>query len=164
MGQIPEDPARTGAASDICHECVQESQRPWPDYAKIQALATLSLAETLQEVAEFSRRILLGGKTLTPRGSAGLNPSNQGAAALNPDGPLRVRCAGGGALAPPLSTGTRPGPRVCAQSRRHTLPTAAPLPGHPHVYVNPGGAEGAWLDLAGLRIQALLLLHEQPRP
>jgi hypothetical protein len=38
---------------------VQELQRPWPDYAKIQALATLSLAETLREVAELSRRILL---------------------------------------------------------------------------------------------------------
>jgi len=38
---------------------VEELQRPWPDYAKIQALATLSLAETLREVAELSRQIIL---------------------------------------------------------------------------------------------------------
>ena len=74
MGQIPEDPARTGAASDICHECVQESQRPWPDYAKIQALATLSLTETLREVAELSRQIILAEEVDSPRRSAGLNP------------------------------------------------------------------------------------------
>jgi hypothetical protein len=59
MGQIPEDPARAGAAGDIYQECVQELQRPWPDYAKIQALATLSLTETLREVAELSRQIIL---------------------------------------------------------------------------------------------------------
>lgn len=59
MGQIPEDPARADAAGDLCQECVQELQRPWPGYAKIQALATLSLAETLREVAELSRQILL---------------------------------------------------------------------------------------------------------
>jgi hypothetical protein len=38
---------------------MQELQRPWPDYAKIQALAKLSLAETLREVAELSRQIIL---------------------------------------------------------------------------------------------------------
>jgi hypothetical protein len=38
---------------------VQELQRLWPDYAKIQALATLSLAEMLREVAEPSRQIIL---------------------------------------------------------------------------------------------------------
>ena len=68
MGPIPEDPARAGAAGDIYRECVQELQRPWPDYAeirpwpdyaKIQALATLSLAETLREIAELSRQIIL---------------------------------------------------------------------------------------------------------
>jgi hypothetical protein len=30
---------------------VQELQQPYPDYTKIQALATLSLAEALREVA-----------------------------------------------------------------------------------------------------------------
>jgi hypothetical protein len=59
MGPIPEDPGRAGAAGDIYQECVQELQRPWPDYAKIQALATLSLAETLREIAELSRQIIL---------------------------------------------------------------------------------------------------------
>ena len=59
MGQIPEDPARADVTGDLCQECVQELQRPWPDYAKIQALATLSLAETLREIAELSRRIIL---------------------------------------------------------------------------------------------------------
>jgi hypothetical protein len=32
-------------------QCLQELQRPHPDYAKVQALAALSLVETLQEVA-----------------------------------------------------------------------------------------------------------------
>ena len=59
MGPLPEDPARADAAGDIHQECVQELQRPWPDYAKIQALATLSLAETLREIAELSRQIIL---------------------------------------------------------------------------------------------------------
>lgn len=44
---------RADAAGDLCQECVEELQWPWPDYAKIQALATLSLAETLREVAEL---------------------------------------------------------------------------------------------------------------
>jgi hypothetical protein len=59
MGQIPEDPVPADVTGDLCQECVQELQRPWPDYAKIQALATLSLAETLREVAEIGRQILL---------------------------------------------------------------------------------------------------------
>jgi hypothetical protein len=59
MGQIPEDPVRAGAAGDLCQECVQELRRRWPGYAKIQALATLSLAETLREVAELSRQSIL---------------------------------------------------------------------------------------------------------
>ena len=59
MGQIPEHPARADVTGDLHKECVQELQRPWPDYAKIQALATLSLAETLREVAELSRQIIL---------------------------------------------------------------------------------------------------------
>ena len=59
MRPIPEDPARADATGDPCQECVQELQRPWPDYAKIQALATLSLAETLREIAELSRQIIL---------------------------------------------------------------------------------------------------------
>jgi hypothetical protein len=59
MGQVAEDAARADAAGDLRQECVQELPRPWPDYAKIQALATLSLPVTLREVAELSRRILL---------------------------------------------------------------------------------------------------------
>jgi hypothetical protein len=45
---------------------VQELQQPYPDYAKIQALATLSLVETLQEVvrqvAEVSHQITFASK------------------------------------------------------------------------------------------------------
>jgi hypothetical protein len=63
MSPIPEDAARTG---DTYRQCVQELQKPYPDYAMVQALATLSLVETLQEVAgqiaELSRQI-----TLAPR-------------------------------------------------------------------------------------------------
>ncbi len=51
MSQIPKDPARASATDDIYQECVQELHQPYPDYAKIQALATLSLVETLREVA-----------------------------------------------------------------------------------------------------------------
>ena len=53
MGQVPEDAARLGAAGDLCQECVQELPRPWPDYAKIQALATRAWREALREVAEL---------------------------------------------------------------------------------------------------------------
>jgi len=63
MDPIPDDAARSGG---IYHQCMQELQKPYPDYAMVQALATLSLEETLQEVAgqvaEFSRQI-----TLAPR-------------------------------------------------------------------------------------------------
>jgi hypothetical protein len=69
MGQIPEDPARADVTGDIYQECVQELQRAWPDYAKIQALATLSLAETLREVAELSRRILRAEDLDSPGGA-----------------------------------------------------------------------------------------------
>jgi hypothetical protein len=45
---------------------VQELQRPHPDYPKIQALATVSLVETLQEVAqqvaEVSHHITLASR------------------------------------------------------------------------------------------------------
>ena len=51
MSQIPEDPARASAADGIYQECVQELHQPYPDYAKIQALATLSLVATVREVA-----------------------------------------------------------------------------------------------------------------
>jgi hypothetical protein len=68
MGQIPEDPARADVTGDIHQECLQELQQPYPDYAKIQALAALSLAETLREVAgqvaELSNAIRLGDHQL----------------------------------------------------------------------------------------------------
>ena len=51
MSHIPDESARASAAGDICQECVKELHKPYPDYAKVQALATLSLAETLWEVA-----------------------------------------------------------------------------------------------------------------
>jgi hypothetical protein len=48
MSLTPED-APPGSA---CYQqCVQELQQPYPDYTKIQALATLSPAEALREVA-----------------------------------------------------------------------------------------------------------------
>jgi hypothetical protein len=63
MSSIPEDAARGGG---IYYQCVQELQKPYPDYAMVQALATLSLVETLREVAgqvaELSRQV-----TLAPR-------------------------------------------------------------------------------------------------
>ena len=66
MSQIPEDPAGASAAGDICQECVQELHKPYPDYAKIQALATLSLVKALREVAGLlaglSHQITLASK------------------------------------------------------------------------------------------------------
>jgi hypothetical protein len=47
-GHLIPDEAAPGAG--FYQQCVQELQRPHPDYAKVQALATLSLLETLQEV------------------------------------------------------------------------------------------------------------------
>ena len=51
---------------------MQELRQPYPDYAKVQGLATLSLVEITQEVArqlaELSRQIALASKTLTRRG------------------------------------------------------------------------------------------------
>jgi hypothetical protein len=66
MSQMPEDPAGASATGDICQECGQELHKPYPDYAKIQALATLSLAEALREVAGqlagLSHQITLASK------------------------------------------------------------------------------------------------------
>ena len=63
MSLIPEETAPGGG---FYQQCVQELQRPHPDYAKIQALATLSLVETLQEVArqvaEVSHQITLASR------------------------------------------------------------------------------------------------------
>jgi len=63
IGQIPEDRARADTTDDIYQECVHELPRPWPHDAKMQALATLCLAETQREVAgqvaELSRQITL---------------------------------------------------------------------------------------------------------
>jgi hypothetical protein len=41
MSPIPDDAARSGG---IYHLCMQELQKPYPDYAMVQALATLGLA------------------------------------------------------------------------------------------------------------------------
>jgi hypothetical protein len=58
MSLIPEG---AGPAGGIYQECVQELQKPHRDYAKVQALATLSLVEALQEVtrqmADLSHQI-----------------------------------------------------------------------------------------------------------
>jgi hypothetical protein len=60
MSPISEDAARSGGTY---RRCVQELQKPYPDYAMVQTLATLSLVETLQEVAgqvaDLSRQISL---------------------------------------------------------------------------------------------------------
>ena len=47
MSLTPEDAPPSGA---YYQQCLQELQQPYPDYTKIQALATLSLAEALREV------------------------------------------------------------------------------------------------------------------
>jgi hypothetical protein len=46
-----EDAAPGDPTGDVYQECVQELRRPYPDYAKVQALATLTLVEIAQEVA-----------------------------------------------------------------------------------------------------------------
>ena len=48
VGLVSEETAPGGG---IYQQCLQGLQRPHPDYAKVQALAALSLVETLQEVA-----------------------------------------------------------------------------------------------------------------
>jgi hypothetical protein len=62
---MPEEAARCDPTGHVYQECVQELRRPYPDYAKVQALATLSLVETAREVArqlaELSRQIATGG-------------------------------------------------------------------------------------------------------
>lgn len=50
-GHHAPDPARVGVAGGIYQECLHELQRPYAYYVKAQALATLSLVETLREVA-----------------------------------------------------------------------------------------------------------------
>ena len=56
-------PEETPPGGGFYQQCVQELQRPHPDYGKIQALATASLVETLQEVtrqvADVSHQITL---------------------------------------------------------------------------------------------------------
>ncbi len=56
----------TAPSGGFYQQCVQELQQPYPDYAKIHALATLSLVETLQEVvrqaAEVSHQITFASK------------------------------------------------------------------------------------------------------
>ena len=48
MSLIPEE---TAPGAGFYQQRVQELQRPHPDYVKVQALATLSLVETLQALA-----------------------------------------------------------------------------------------------------------------
>ena len=59
-------PEETAPGGGFYQECVQELQRPHPDHAKIQALATVSLVEALQEVArqvaEFSHQMTLASR------------------------------------------------------------------------------------------------------
>jgi histone H3/H4 len=59
-------PEETAPGGGFYQQCVQELQRPHPDYAKIQALATVSLVEALQEVArqvaEVSHQITLASR------------------------------------------------------------------------------------------------------
>ncbi len=64
MSLTSEETASSGGGFD--QQCVQELQQPYPDYAKIEALATLSLVETLQVVvrqaAEVSHQITFASK------------------------------------------------------------------------------------------------------
>ena len=66
MSLMPEDAARADANADIYQDCLQELQQPYPDYAKVQALATLSLVETAREaarqVAELNRQLGLASR------------------------------------------------------------------------------------------------------
>ena len=59
-------PEETALGGDFYQQCVQELQRPHPDYAKIQALATLSLVAAMQDVArqvaEVSHQITLASR------------------------------------------------------------------------------------------------------
>jgi hypothetical protein len=63
MSLIPEEKAPTAGFYQLC---VQELQRPHPDYAKVQALPTVSLLETLQELAcqvgEVAHQITLASR------------------------------------------------------------------------------------------------------
>jgi hypothetical protein len=63
MSMIPDDAPLSGG---IYQQCLQELQKPYPDYAMVQALATLILVETLQElagqVAEFGRQITFASR------------------------------------------------------------------------------------------------------
>jgi hypothetical protein len=64
MRLTPEEAPPGGAYHQ---QCVQELQQPYPDYAKIQALATLSLGEALREVA---RQVAKVGHQITSRESS----------------------------------------------------------------------------------------------
>jgi hypothetical protein len=71
-----DDAARVGAASALYQECVQELQKPHPDYTKVQALAAVGLMEALREVrgqsgADVPRRAgPAPGCSGPPKGSA----------------------------------------------------------------------------------------------
>jgi hypothetical protein len=49
MSLTPEDAPPSGA---YYQQCLQELQQPYPDYTRIQALAIMSLAEALRDVAD----------------------------------------------------------------------------------------------------------------
>lgn len=72
MSLTPEEMA---PGEGFYRQCVQELQRPYPGYSRIHALATLSLVETLQEVAgqvtEVSHQITIASTGDPSRGRAG---------------------------------------------------------------------------------------------
>jgi hypothetical protein len=51
MSSTPDHRANASAAGDAYQKCMQELEKPHPDFAKVQALATLSLVAALREVA-----------------------------------------------------------------------------------------------------------------
>jgi hypothetical protein len=63
MSLTPEDASPGGA---YYQQAVLELQQPYPDYTKIQALAILSLAGALWEVAEIGRQITVASTRICP--------------------------------------------------------------------------------------------------
>jgi hypothetical protein len=62
-----DEQAGNGRVSSVLHqECVQELQKVQPDYAKVQALAAVTLVEAIQDVsqriAELSHQIMLASR------------------------------------------------------------------------------------------------------
>ena len=62
-----DEQAENGRGSSALHQdCVQELLNVHPDYAKVQALATLTLVEAMQDagqrIAELSHQIMLASR------------------------------------------------------------------------------------------------------